>query len=98
MIWLVFAFVLLVVIALSWSIAPWQDRLSALHKYGKLLYLPFLYPLCVEKKWREYTVGAFLLGMIVTVVLLFRKHGPVCDLVSLHTPAMYFIPTLKPAF
>lgn len=67
------AFVLITIIALTWSIAPWGDRLSALHKYSKLLYVPLLLPLCREEKWRDRTILGFLLGMLITVVISYLK-------------------------
>ncbi len=63
----------LVLIALAWSIAPWSDRWSAVHKYSKLLYIPLLLPLCREVKWRDRTIYAFLFAMLITVVISYLK-------------------------
>src|SRR5579871_5119499 len=50
--------VLFAAIAMFWSTIPWADRLSALHKYSKLLYFIFLIPLCLEEKWRDRAINA----------------------------------------
>src|SRR5262245_44044869 len=52
----------LVFIGMFWSIGPWKDRLSSLHKYAKLLYIPFLIPLCLNVKWRKTAVDMFLIA------------------------------------
>jgi O-antigen ligase len=52
-----------------WSIASWHDRWGAFHKYQKLLYFIFLLPLCLEQRWRERAISAFLLAITLTVIL-----------------------------
>lgn len=65
--------VLLTVIAMTWSIAPWADQLSALHKYSKLLYIPLLLPLCKNKRWRDRAIAAFLAGSVIPVAISYLK-------------------------
>ncbi len=68
------AIVILAIVATLWSVAPWSNRLSAVHKYGKLLYIPFLLPLFLDKKWRYRCINAFLIAMFVTVILSIFKY------------------------
>lgn len=82
---LVISILLIVVFAaLStlWGIASWNEKLSALHKYDKLLYFIFLAPLCLEKNTtsrlglnaRNTAINAFLAAMTLTVALSFLKQ------------------------
>ena len=64
---------LLVLLGSFWSIAPWSDRMAAVHKYSKLLYIPLLMPLCLDRKWRERAIYAFLLAMIIVVIISYLK-------------------------
>jgi len=72
-VWCALWIVLLVAIAMLWSIAPWDTRLSALHKYSKLLYIPLLLAVGNDPKWRDRTILAFLSGMLIVVILSVLK-------------------------
>lgn len=72
-VWCAVWIVILVFLAMMWSIAPWDQRFSALHKYAKLLYIPLLWVVCTDTKWRDRTIAAFLLGVFITVILSYLK-------------------------
>lgn len=61
-------------LSMFWGIASWDERLSGLHKYDKLLYFIFLIPLCLEEKWRDSAINAFLIAMALTVSISFLKQ------------------------
>ncbi len=63
----------LVIIDSLWGIGVWHDISSALHKYAKLLYIPLLIPLCLNKRWRPWIINAFLLAVGITVLLSYFK-------------------------
>lgn len=48
--------------------------MSSLHKYTKLLYIPFLVPVCINPVWRRRAINAFLIAMILTVFLSYLKQ------------------------
>ncbi len=66
--------IIIIFAAMFWSIASWHDRLEAFHKYQKLLYFIFLLPLCIDPRWRQRAINAFLLAMVVTIVLSYLKQ------------------------
>ena len=66
-------FVALVILDSFWGIGAWHNMSSAIHKYLKLLYIPFLIPLCLDKRWHNSIINAFLLAMIITVLLSYFK-------------------------
>ncbi|MFT3741383.1 MAG: O-antigen ligase family protein [Gammaproteobacteria bacterium] len=82
-------FVVLVTLGMFWSIAPWTQRLSALHKYSKLLYIPLLLPLC-KGRWRDYAINAFLLSMMMTVILSLLKAYTVLKFGKVAAPSWVF--------
>lgn len=66
-------FFAMVCVATLWSAAPWSYRLSAVHKYGKLIYLPFIILLLRDETWRRRCLNAFVFAMIVTISISFLK-------------------------
>lgn len=66
-------FVALVILNSFWGIGGWHDTSSAIHKYLKLLYIPLLIPLCLDKRWHNSIINAFLLAAIITVFLSYFK-------------------------
>lgn len=70
---IILLFMCLVLLGMFWSIGPWSERISSLHKYAKLLYIPFLIPLCLDRVWRNMAITAFLVAMTLTVLLSFLK-------------------------
>lgn len=71
---LVFAiYFLFYLLSLSYSIGTWQEGLKDLKKHFWLLGTIFLIPIFTEKKWRDYTLNAFLAAMIITLFLSYAK-------------------------
>jgi O-antigen ligase len=97
-VWCALWFVLLVILAMSWSIAPWGERLSALHKYAKLLYIPFLLAVCTDAKWRDRAILAFLLGVLITVILSYLKAWTGLPIGSNPNPAFIFYTHIETGF
>lgn len=98
LVWCTLWIVLLVVLAMTWSIAPWADRLSALHKYSKLLYIPLLLVVCTDPKWRDRTIQAFLLGVLVIVILSYLKAFCGLHIGSNPNPAFIFYTHIETSF
>lgn len=73
-VWTVLWFLLLVILGLTWSSAPWADRLHALQKYSKLLYIPFLAVACIEVKWRDRAIMGYLAGVTITVIISYLRY------------------------
>jgi O-antigen ligase len=96
--WCALAMVLLVLLSAFWSIAPWADRLSALHKYSKLLYIPFLLAVCTNPKWRDRTIIAFLLGVFITVILSYLKAWAGLHIGNSLSPASVFYTHIETSF
>ncbi|MGB6977416.1 MAG: O-antigen ligase family protein [Gammaproteobacteria bacterium] len=71
--WAAFALFVLLFISMSYSIAPWQNKIDALGKYQKLLYLIFLMPLFSQARWQKAGINAFLAAMLVTLAASFLK-------------------------
>jgi O-antigen ligase len=61
----------LLVLSISYTIAPWPDVINALQKYGKLLYIILLLPLFKDDTWKRAGINAF--PMIVTLIASFLK-------------------------
>lgn len=78
--WAILLLMALLFVGMFWSIAPPHDRWSALHKYGKLLYIPLLVPLCLDPIWRRRSINAFLCAMMLTVLLSYLKQFAGLDL------------------
>jgi len=96
--WCTLWFILLVMLSFTWSIAPWGDRLSALHKYSKLLYIPLLLAICTDPRWRERTVIAFLAGTFITVILSYFKAWFGLHLGPSDNPAYVFYTHIETSF
>ncbi len=77
---------------------PLGERLSALHKYSKLLYIPFLIPLCADKKWRDRILVAFLVGVSITVLFSYLKVWGGLRFGSNPDQSAVFTVILKPVF
>ncbi len=97
-VWCAVWIVVLVVLSMLWSIAGWHARLSALHKYGKLLYIPFLLAVCTDPKWRERTVVAFLVGVLIIVVLSYLKAWTGLHVGRNPNPAFIFYTHIETGF
>jgi O-antigen ligase len=75
---IIIAGLLIVVVAVAssaWAVASAPYQLSSLHKYAKLLYLPFLVPLFLNKYVVRNVINGFLLAIFITAVLSFYKAG-----------------------
>jgi O-antigen ligase len=74
--WGAMAIFVLLLVSMSYSIAPWQSQIGAIGKYKKLLYLIFLMPLFCESRWQKAGINAFLAAMLVTLAAsFFKKFG-----------------------
>lgn len=51
----------------------WSTAFHGLHKYAKLLYIPLLFPLFSEEKWRTRVLNAFIIAMLLTLALSYMK-------------------------
>jgi len=88
-----------VIVGMFWSIGSWNERLAGLHKYMKLLYIPFLMSFCMDEKWCGRTISAFLSAIIITVFYSFFKAycGSAADVASAtwvfhsHIETSYFV-------
>jgi O-antigen ligase len=97
--WAAFALFILLLISMSYSIAPWQNRMDALGKYQKLLYLVFLMPLFMKIHWQKQGINAFLAAMGVTLAASFLKklgylhlgEGGLSTLFSNHINTSFFM-------
>ena len=69
--WGAMSLLVLLVISMSYSIAPWHSQIDAVSKYKKLLYLIFLMPLFCESRWQTAGVNAFIAAMLVTLLASF---------------------------
>ncbi len=83
--WLSLLLFFYVLLGTLWGTTPWVGKLSALHKYGKLLYIFFLLPLFVEEKWQRWGINTFLLAMVITVVLAFGNYWHWWQLGPIHS-------------
>lgn len=97
-VWIALWIVILVVISLIWSDAPWGNRLSALHKYSKLLYIPLLLCVCKESKWRDRTIAAFLAGVTITVILSCLKSWTGLHIGKFENPSYIFYTHIETSF
>ncbi|MBS0357795.1 MAG: O-antigen ligase family protein [Proteobacteria bacterium] len=52
----------------------WSTAFHGLHKYAKLLYIPLLFPLFSEEKWRTRALNAFIIVMLITLTLSYMKY------------------------
>lgn len=66
-------FMSVVCMGVFWSIAPWSERLNAVHKYSKLLYILPLLPIAADRIWSQRAIHAFLFGMFITVCISYLK-------------------------
>jgi O-antigen ligase len=98
MVWLALWMVFWVAVSMTWSIGPWADRLSALHKYSKLLYIPLLLSVCTEAKWRDRTIHAFLLGTGIVVILSYLKAWTGLSIGRNPNPAFVFYTHIETSF
>lgn len=98
LVWCAVWLVVLVLLATLWSVAPWPDRLSALHKYSKLLYIPLLLVVCTDPKWRDRTILAFLLGVLIVVILSYLKAFFGLHIGSNPNPAFIFYTHIETSF
>ena len=98
LVWTALWMTLLVFLALFWSVAPWNDRLSALHKYSKLLYVPLLLPMGADEKWRDRTIIAFLSGVFIIVILSYLKAWAGLDIGKGADPAAIFYSHIETSF
>lgn len=97
-VWIAIWIVFLVVISLLWSGAPWSDRLSALHKYSKLLYIPLLLCVCKDRQWRDRTIAAFLAGVTITVILSCIKAWTGWHIGKYENPSYIFYTHIETSF
>lgn len=97
-VWGVLVFMLYALIAVTWSIGPWTDRLAAVHKYGKLLYFPFLLPLFMDKSLREKAIGAFLLAVFITVIISYLKYFNGWQIGKYSAPSFVFFSHIETSF
>lgn len=63
----------LFVVSLIYTKGPMHEALAVLHKYGKLIFVPLLIPLFLEKRIRESAITAFLIAMVVTLIFSYLK-------------------------
>lgn len=68
------SFVILAIIACFWSDATWNDKLLAVEKYGKFLYLPILAAAFLNQQLRNFGLYAFISAMMLTCSLSILKH------------------------
>lgn len=73
MVWVGLFIVVLAIIGVTWSTGPVKTQLSAIHKYMKLLYIPFLLPLVKDERWRYYCINAFLVAVSFMLMLAYMK-------------------------
>lgn len=66
-------FFALLVLSIGYTTAPWPDIMIALRKYDKLLFIFFLAPLLVERRWKLAGIYAFLAAMMVTLAISYMK-------------------------
>ncbi len=97
-VWIAIWIVTLVIISLFWSDAPWANRLSALHKYSKLLYIPLLLSVCRDGQWRDRTIIAFLVGVTITVVLSCIKAWTGLHIGKFENPSYIFYTHIETSF
>lgn len=70
------AFLIFIILAVLWSPADWADKLFALEKYSKLIYLPILAVGFIHPKVRKQSVLAYMMAMALTCLVgIFQFHG-----------------------
>lgn len=69
------AFFLLFIIGLTYSTASSYEAFYTLNKYDKLLLGALLFPLFIEKKWREYALNVFIFTMCFVLLSSYIKTG-----------------------
>lgn len=74
------AFFLLYLIGITYSIGPAHTILHQMTKAVCFLCAALLIPALTSARWRQYTINAFLLAMIITLVLSYVKFFFVHDL------------------
>lgn len=91
--WAVLAVLLALVLSLLWTVAPQEQALGSLSKYGKLLIIIAMMALIRERREAMYALGAFALAQLLVVAsswLLFA-HLPVAWASSRTTLSHYTV-------
>lgn len=63
-------------VGIFYSTTTLGDAVLVVKKYSKFLLTPFLFPLFLEKRWRDRAIDAFLWGVFIMLVASFlREYG-----------------------
>jgi len=73
LVWLSLSVYAVVIVGCLWGQVPWHYRGIVLHKYIKLLYIPFLLLIFRQEKWQKHSINAFILGISINVVASYAK-------------------------